>query len=126
MRIAVLFDGCGLARLGLEQAGHECVGYELDPTKHHLSQYIGSGNSVLADATKVDLLSFDGVWASPPCQWLSEARTQGDPVSQYAANLLSWALSLQERYPDKAIWVENVMPQGTIPSWGKPYNAAQF
>ena len=27
MRIAVLFDGAGLARLGLEQAGHTCVGF---------------------------------------------------------------------------------------------------
>jgi site-specific DNA-cytosine methylase len=49
LKIAVLFDGAGLARLGLEQAGHDCTGYEIDPAKHHLSRMVGSGNSVLAD-----------------------------------------------------------------------------
>ncbi len=38
MNIAVLFDGAGLARLGLEQAGHTCTGIELDPLKHMLSK----------------------------------------------------------------------------------------
>ena len=55
MKIAVLFDGAGLARLGLEQAGHDCIGFELDPWKHYLSTWVGSGNCVLADARKVDL-----------------------------------------------------------------------
>jgi site-specific DNA-cytosine methylase len=120
LKIAVLFDGAGLARLGLEQAGHECVGFELDPLKHMLSQHVGSGNCVLADATKVDLSEFDAVWASPPCQVHSVARTQGAPISQYSQDYLEWALSI-----DKPIlWVENVI----FPSakWGKPYNAAQF
>jgi site-specific DNA-cytosine methylase len=126
MKIAVLFDGCGLARFGLEQAGHDCTGVELDPAKHYLSRFIGSGQSVLADATTFDLSGFDAVWCSPPCQWLSSARTQGDPVSAYAVNLLDWALSLVETYPEKTIWVENVLPQGMIPIWGTPYNAAQF
>lgn len=126
MKIAVLFDGAGFARLGLEQAGHECTGVELDPAKHYLSQFIGSGNSILGDATKFDLTPFDAVWLSPPCQWLSSARTQGKPVSGYATNLLDWSLSLVEKYPEKIIWVENVYPQGKVPSWAIPYNAAQF
>lgn len=122
MKIAVLFDGAGLARLGLEMAGHECTGVELNPVAHHLGKYVGSGNCVLADVRDVDISGYDAVWASPPCQWYSAARTQGDPVSEFAMDLLEWSLAL----PHPILWVENVLPQGKVPEWGKPYNAAQF
>jgi site-specific DNA-cytosine methylase len=123
MRCAVLFDGAGLSRLGLEQAGHTCTGYELDPWKHWLSKHVGSGNCILADVRDVDLSAYDAVWASPPCQWRSSARTQGDPVSGYATDLLEWSLAL----PHPILWVENVMVQGkTGNEWGKKWNAAQF
>ncbi len=122
MRIAVLFDGAGLARLGLENAGHSCVGYELDPWKHRLSIMTGSGNCILADVTKVDISSFDAVWASPPCQLRSSARTQGAPISQFAEDYMDWCLNL----PHKILWVENIIPQGKAEKWGKPWNAAQF
>lgn len=126
MRIAVLFDGAGFARLGLEQAGHSCTGYELDPAKHHLSKFIGSGNCVLADALTVNLSEYDAVWTSSPCQELSSARTQGAPISPYAVNSLDWCLDLCKKYPDKVIWIENVLPQGPVPDWGIRWNAAQF
>lgn len=122
MKIAVLFDGAGLARLGLEQAGHECIGVELDPWKHYLSEFVGKGQTILMDATKFDLSGFDAVWASPPCQRFSSARTQGDPISDYAGDFLDWALTL----PHEILWVENVIPQGKVPTWGIPFNAAQF
>jgi site-specific DNA-cytosine methylase len=122
MRIAVLFDGAGLARLGLEQAGHECVGFELDERKHYLGQFVGSGRTVCADATTVDLSGFDAVWASPPCQVYSAARTQGAPISKFAGDFLQWSLAL----PHSVLWVENVLPQGTQGRFGKVYNAAQF
>lgn len=64
LKIAVLFDGAGLARLGLEQAGHECTGFELNPVAHHLSKFVGSGNCVLADVRNVNLDEFDAVWVS--------------------------------------------------------------
>lgn len=127
MKIAVLFDGAGLARLGLEQAGHECVGFELDPWKHCLSLSVGSGASVLMDARDVDLAPFDAVWASPPCQTHSIAATQGPPRDQVGlgelysdGSLLPWSEQI-----DKAIlWVENVDWHSTrhLPI----YNAAQF
>lgn len=92
-RIAVLFDGGGLARLGLERAGHTCTGFEIDPVKHYLSQFVGSGRCVLADVTRYHFNDFDGVWASPPCQRRSPARTQGEPVSPYSEDLVDWSLS---------------------------------
>lgn len=128
MKIAVLFDGAGLARLGLEQAGHDCTGFELDPWKHRLSQAVGSGNSVLADVREVDLSGFDAVWASPPCQEHSVARTQGAPRDQVGVSgsfsdggLLAWAEAIQ--FPP-ILWVENVDAPTTrhLPI----YNAAQF
>lgn len=123
MNIAVLFDGAGLARLGLENAGHTCTGYELDPAKHFLSRFVGSGNCVLADVRDVDLSMYDAVWSSPPCQWRSSARTQGNPVSQFADDFLSWSLGL----PHDVLWVENVAQQGNKGNdWGIKYNAHQF
>ena len=123
MKIACLFDGAGLARLGLEQAGHEVVGFELDPTKHYLGKFVGTGNCHVGDATAVDLSEFDAVWASPPCQWRSSTRAQGDPVSDFATDYLDWALSL----PHKPLWVENIMSQKESDnSWGVKWNAAQF
>ncbi len=123
MKIAVLFDGAGLARLGLEQAGHICTGYELDSNKHYLSKMVGSGSCILADATKVELTNFNAVWASPPCQWLSSARTQGKPVSDFAINYLDWCLKLSH----SILWVENIVQLRTEANfWGKMYNAGQF
>jgi hypothetical protein len=122
MKIAVLFDGGGLARYGLEKTGHKCVGFEADPFKHYLSQKVGSGNCVLADATKVKLDEFDAVWASPPCQWHSQVRISGDPISPWSEDLLEWSLSLKT----EILWVENVIPQYRYLYFGKKYNAAQF
>lgn len=121
MKIACLFDGAGLARLGLEQAGHECTGYELDPWKHHLSTMVGSGNSILADATKVNLSKYDAVWASPPCQTLSCAKT-GGTSSNYSKNHLDWSLKIKA----PVLWVENVVTYKKHEFWGTLYNAAQF
>lgn len=120
MRIAVLFDGAGLARLGLEQAGHSCVGVELDRHKHHLSLSVGSGNSVLGDVLDFDLTGFDAVWASPPCQQRSQARTQGLPKSEFSDDLVDWALNIQI----PVLWVENVIADGK--NFGPIYNASQF
>lgn len=124
MLIACLFDGAGLARLGLEQAGHDVIGFELDPLKHMLSQHVGSGQCVLADVRDVDLSEFDGVWASPPCQERSEARTKGTNIrSPFADDFLDWCLTL----PHDPLWVENVIARGVEANeWGTRYNAGQF
>lgn len=127
LKIAVLFDGAGLSRLGLEQAGHECVGYELNPIAHQLSKSVGSGNCILADVRDVDLDEFDAIWCSPPCQSRSSARTQGKVKGEFGEDLLEWSLDLVKKYPNKIIWIENVTIQGKNGNdWGIVYNAAQF
>jgi site-specific DNA-cytosine methylase len=127
LKIAVLFDGVGLSRLGLEMAGHECTGYELNPIAHYLSKFVGSGNTILSDVRDVDLSGFDAIWASPPCQTRSSARTQGDAIGDYCEDLLEWSLNLKNKYPEKIVWVENVTIQGKEGNdWGIVFNAAQF
>lgn len=124
LTIAVLGDGGGLARLGLERAGHTCTGFELDPTKHYLSQMVGSGNCILADMREVDLSGFDAVWASPPCQEHSEQnhgnRQQDNPYG--SGELLEWCLNLSHNI----LWVENVINRESQRQPGPLYNAVQF
>lgn len=124
MRIAVLFDGAGLARLGLEQAGHDCTGFEIDRRKWQLGLYVGQGKTELADVTEIDFTKFDAVWASPPCQTRSLANGDNKLVK---TTLLDWSLELTNQY----LWVENVITtnahiQNLHDDWGKLYNAAQF
>lgn len=123
MKIAVLCDGAGLARLGLERAGHDCTGYELDPIKHYLSQRTGSGNCILADIRQVDLSGYDAVWASPPCQEHSEQNhgNRKTPNPYGDGTLLEWCLSL----PHDILWVENTINYDE-PKYGTFFNAVQF
>lgn len=131
MKIAVLFDGAGLARLGLEQAGHQCTGVELHPVKHHLSKLVGSGDCVLGDATSFSLRGFDAVWASPPCAQRSTAikdltRKGGYRNIKFQGDYLPWCLDNLDRQ-GLVTWVENVTIQGSKGNeWGFTYNAAQF
>lgn len=123
MNIAVAFDGGGLARLGLEQAGHVCTGFEIDPIKHYLSQMVGSGNCILADVRDIDFSGFDAIWLSPPCQ---EHSDQNHGTAERSGYLLDWSLELLSIYPEKTIWIENVVSRVRSNAWGTFYNAAQF
>lgn len=131
MRILVLFDGAGLARQGLEQAGHECVGVEIDPIKHYLGSFVGKGKTILGDVRDTSVAGFDAVWASPPCQNRSISRTEGAPnrvglhSREYSAvlaeDLVEWSLSIDA----PILWVENVVTLGED-QFGPVWNAAQF
>lgn len=130
MRIAVLYDGGGLARLGLERAGHECVGVELDPVAHHLSQSVGSGRSLLGDARDFGVSGFDAVWASPPCQTHSKAKNSSAKAIGSTEDHIGYALSLGRRVG--VLWVENVVGSRLsarakeLGLRGETFNATQF
>ena len=128
MNIAVLFDGAGLARFGLEQAGHKTTGFELNPIKALLSNMLCKGECHQINAYDVNLNEFDAVWASPPCQHHSRLGKMNGPsnkVENYAdKDALAWSLNIDSR----VLWVENVIPDKGAESarWGLPFNAAQF
>ena len=136
MKALVLFDGAGLAARGLRKAGFVTTGVELDPVAHYLARLMlaSEGNTesqvILGDVTALSdrfMKGFDVIWASPPCQKHSDARTQGAAVGDYAVDLLQWSLDLAVRFPKKVVWVENVTKQsGRLNNWGKVYNAHQF
>lgn len=133
-RALVLFDGAGLAAHGLRKAGWETHGVELNPVAHHLARLLldweGDTSSTVTQGDVLELSreyisSFDAVWASPPCQVHSAARTQGAATGPFAQDLLSWSLGLSDLVP--VLWVENVAAQSPPRNaWGTTYNAAQF
>ena len=74
-----LFCGAGGASKGLQDAGFQVYGIDLDPAcgRH----YVHPGRFVAADALwpPVRLEDFAFIWASPPCQRFSIATASGGP-----------------------------------------------
>ena len=69
MRALDLYCGGGGAALGMMQAGFEVVGVDKDPHPNYPGDFIQG--DVFEDAP--DVMDFDFVWASPPCQKFSMA-----------------------------------------------------
>ena len=69
MKALDLFCGGGGACIGLQQAGFEVVGIDIETHKNY------PGTFIQADVLNlpVDIHDFDFVWASPPCQRFSIA-----------------------------------------------------
>lgn len=72
-----LFCGAGGVSVGLQRAGFDVTGIDINPQPHHRG-----GHFIQADALDVlqeidFLLGFDFIWASPPCQAYTVARFCG-------------------------------------------------
>jgi site-specific DNA-cytosine methylase len=131
-----LFDGAGISRLGLEQAGFSVTGVEMDQRKHYLSQHLGSPELlVLADVRKLPLdffHSFAVIFASPPCKQRSVLRVASKfvgPADEHGDDLLNWCFETLPHPNLKVLVIENVFSTNTTSKdnqWGVRFNAAQF
>lgn len=97
-----LFCGAGGVSVGLERAGFEVTGVDINPQPRHRG-----GTFIQADALAFPLEGFDFIWASPPCQaysslrFLNPGKTYPDLVAPIRERLNSCA-------PNSLRAIENV------------------
>ena len=100
-----LFCGAGGASIGLKQAGFDVI-VGIDINKNCGKRY--PFDFILADALTppVDIMDFDFVWASPPCEGFSTASNASKANGKEYIDLLTPTRTMIENHP---CWcIENV------------------
>lgn len=69
-----LFCGAGAATVGMRQAGYEVTGVDIVDQPYYPARFI-QGDALDLAALGIRLCDYDLVWASPPCQAFSMARS---------------------------------------------------
>lgn len=97
MRIAIIYDGNGQIRQALEEAGHDCVGYEPRGKYFARGRQVGTGRVVPLDPRAIDFSSYDVVvvnrkklpkWVDHECAITSTpASAANDVVAAESASL---------------------------------------
>ena len=102
MKALDLFCGGGGACIGLQQAGFDVTGIDINPHPNY------PGTFIQADALRlpVDILDFEFVWASPPCQRYSVATVMGGYDPQSYPDMVPDVQALIDGHPYSCI--ENV------------------
>jgi len=107
MKALDLFCCAGGATLGLQQAGFEVTGVDMDARNRD----VYPGHFIHADVQEVTpdfLAEFDLVWASPPCQAFSTMRHGPGEPRKPGVNLIPFTRELLAGHPNTCI--ENVPP----------------
>lgn len=116
MKFLDLFSGIGGFRFGLEQAGHECVGYvEWDKyaRKSYEAIHDTKGEWTAHDINEVratDIPRSD-IWTFGfPCTDISKAKSEGKGLSGASSGLFYTVMRLLEKTEDKPsyLFIENV------------------
>jgi DNA (cytosine-5)-methyltransferase 1 len=93
-RLLDLFCGAGGAAMGYHRAGFEVAGVDINPQPHFPFEFVQmDALDVLlddpADPELWDLLSFDAIHASPPCQAFTAYRRRGGGVGDGYPDLVA-------------------------------------
>ena len=113
MKFIDLFAGIGGFRLGMEMAGHECVGFcEIDKfaEKSYRAMYDTEGEWFADDIRTVDprdIPEFDCITGGFPCQSFSVAGKRGGFEDTRGTLFFEIARIIRERQP-KLVFLENV------------------
>ena len=104
-RVLDLFCGAGGASIGLWQAGFDMI-VGIDNNRNCGKRY--PFDFVLGDALMppVDIMDFDMIWASPPCEGFSNASNASKQKGKEYVDLLTPTRSMIENHP--CFCIENV------------------
>lgn len=101
--IADLFCGAGGAAMGLYRAGFDVVGFDVLEQPRYPFAF------VLQDALTVDVKTFDAIWASPPCQAYTVAKTMNGMEGRDYPELIEATRDHVSQH-GKPFIIENVVP----------------